>query len=179
MDDRKDLMNRALDYLRRNAIATVALVFSVLSLAGASYAAFSLPAGSVGTRALHNGAVTNKKLANGSITPSKLARGSIGGSIRHWAFVNVDGSVIGGSRGTRVTEPTGAPPYYVTWGDQFSHSCAVLANSPGTEGNGPIADRIGIHVNESGKRHGSTVVWVSPSSDNAFVNARFYIAVIC
>ena len=42
-------MTRTLDYLRRNALAALALACSLLSLAGASYAAFSLPAGSVGT----------------------------------------------------------------------------------------------------------------------------------
>ena len=173
-------MTRTLDYLRRNALAALALACSLLSLAGASYAAFSLPAGSVGTRQLHNGAVTNRKVANGSITPAKLDSRTIGGSVRHWAFVNVDGSVIGGSRGVKASAPTQpGQPYHVSWGGQFSHSCAVLANSPGTEGNGPIADTIGIHVNEPGSPHGTTVVWAWPSSQNSFVNARFYIAVIC
>jgi hypothetical protein len=173
-------MTQVLEYLRRNALAGAALVCSLLSLAGASYAAFSLPAGSVGTRQLHDGAVTSRKLANGSVTPAKLDRQTIGGSVRHWAFINDNAGVIGGSRGTKASAPT-APgqPYHVGWGDQFSHSCAVLANSPGTEGSGSIADRIGIHVNEPGTRHGTTVVWVWPSSEGTFVNARFYIAVIC
>jgi hypothetical protein len=100
--------------------------------------------------------------------------------VRHWAFIDTDGSVIGGSRGTRASAPTQAgQPYHVSWGDQFPRSCAVLANSPGTEGNGPIADRIGIHVNEAGSQHGQTVLWVWPSSETTFVNARFYITVIC
>lgn len=173
-------MTRAVGYLRRNALAALALVCSMLSLAGASYAAFSLPAGSVGTRELHNGAVTNKKLANGSTTPAKLDSRAIGGAVRHWAFVDVDGSVIGGSRGVHATAPPQpGQPYHVSWGGQFSRSCAVLANPPGTEGNGPIANRIGIHVNEPGTRRGSTVVSVWPSSEGTFVNARFYIAVVC
>jgi hypothetical protein len=67
----------------------------------------------------------------------------------------------------------------VNWGNQFPRSCAVLASSPGTDGHGPIADRIGIQVNEPGGPRGTTVLWVWPSSDNAFVNARFNIAVIC
>ena len=173
-------MTRTLDYLRRNALAALALVCSLLALGGASYAALSLPAGSVGTRQLRTGAVTNKKLANGSITPAKLDSHTIGGSVRHWAFINVNGSVIGGSRGTKASAPTQpGQPYHVSWGDQFSHSCAVLANSPGTEGNGPIADRIGIHVNAPVGPHGATSVWVWPSTENTFINARFYIAVIC
>jgi hypothetical protein len=35
-------MTRTLDYLRRNALAALALVCSLLALAGASYAALSL-----------------------------------------------------------------------------------------------------------------------------------------
>jgi hypothetical protein len=112
------------------------------------------------------------------VTPAKLDRKMIGGSVRHWAFVNDNGTVIGGSPGTHVSEQGGTPPYHVSWGDRFSHSCAVLANSPGEEGFAPIADRIGIQVNTPVGR-GATVVWVWPSSEETILNARFYIAVIC
>ena len=169
-------MLKTLTFIRHNAISLIALF---VALGGTSYAAFSLPAGSVGTKQLRNGAVTSRKIANGSITPVKLSAHAIGGSVRHWAFVNQDGSVIGGSRGTHVSLGPSGSPYYVTWGDRFSHSCAVLANSPGTEGNAPIADNIGIHVNEPSARPGSTVVWVWPYAGGAFVSARFYMAVIC
>jgi hypothetical protein len=173
-------MTRIVEYLRHNVLAAIALVVSLMSMAGASYAALSLPAGSVGTRQLRNGAVTNRKLANGSVGAGKLDSHTIGGSVRHWAFINSDGTVIGGSRGVRASAPTQpGQPYHVSWGDQFSHSCAVLTNSPGTEGNGPIADRLGIHVNEPSNGRGTTAVWVWPSSEGTVVNARFYIAVIC
>ena len=170
-------MNKAIQYLRSNAIALLALF---TALGGTSYAALNLPAGSVGTRQLRDGSVTAKKLANGSITPAKLDSHTIGGTVRHWAFVNQDGSIIGGSHGAHASAPTQpGQPYYVRWGDQFSRSCAVLANSPGLDGHGPIADTIGIHVNGPGTRHGATVIWVWPSSDGSFVSARFYIAVVC
>ena len=169
-------MLKTLTFIRHNAIALAALF---VALGGTSYAALSLPAGSVGTKQLRNGAVTSKKIGNGTVTPAKLNAASIGGSVRHWAFVNQDGSVIGGSRGTHVSLGPNGAPYYVSWGDQFSHSCAVLANSPGTEGNAPIATALGIHVNEPTTRRGSTVVWVWPYSNGTFVGARFYIAVIC
>ena len=159
-------MFKILTFIRHNALALLALF---VALGGTSYAAFSLPAGSVGT----------KQLRNGAITPAKLDAHTIGGSVRHWAFVNQDATVIGGSRGTRVSLGPNGAPYYVSWGDQFPHSCAVLANSPGTEGNGPIGDSIGIHVNEPVGRRGSTVVRVFPYSNATFVNARFYIAVVC
>jgi hypothetical protein len=169
-------MTRIVNHVRGNLVGYIALF---VALGGTSYAAVSLPAGSVGTAQLRNGAVTSKKLANGSITPAKLDRRSIGGSVRHWAFINQDGTVIGGSRGVQVSLGPGGSPYFVRWGDRFSHSCAVLASSPGTEGTAPIADSIGIHVNEPTTRHGSTVVWVWPYSNGSFVAARFYIAVIC
>ena len=74
-------MTRVLAYLRHHALAALALVCSLLSLAGASYAAFSLPAGSVGTRELKTGAVT----------AAKLDPTSVAASIRAWANLSWDG----------------------------------------------------------------------------------------
>ncbi|MDQ2894095.1 MAG: hypothetical protein M3Y09_00355 [Actinomycetota bacterium] len=159
-------MNKLIQIMRSNAIALLSLF---IALGGTSYAALSLPVGSVGTR----------QLRNGSVTPAKLNAHTIGGAVRNWAFVNQDGTILGGSHGVHVSEGAGGAPYYVSWGDRFAHSCAVLANSPGTEGFAPIADTVGIHVNEPGSRHGATVVWVYPYNNGAFVNARFYIAVVC
>lgn len=169
-------MKRAFQHIRSNAIAYLALF---VALGGTGYAAISLPTNSVGTEQLRDGSVTARKLANGAVTPAKIDRRAIGGVVLHWAFVNQDGSIIGGSRGVHVSERGGAPPYFVSWGDQFSHSCAVLAGSPGVEGSGPIADRIGVHVNEPGNRHDATVVWLWPSSSGTLVNARLYVVVIC
>ena len=169
-------MTRVLNHVRNNVVGYVALF---VALGGSSYAAINLPRGSVGTKQLRNGAVTSKKIANGAITPAKLDPRGIGGSVRHWAFINQDGTVIGGSRGIHVSLGASGSPYYVTWGDRFSRSCAVLTNSPGTEGTAPIADSIGIHVNQPPSRHSPTVVWVWPYSNGSFINARFYVAVIC
>jgi hypothetical protein len=169
-------LNKVIQHLRGSAVGYLALF---IALGGTSYA-LSLPDGSVGTRQLRNGSVTSKKLANGSITPAKLDGRAIGGSVRHWAFVNQDGTILGGSHGVRASAPTQpGQPYDVSWGDQFPRSCAVLANSPGFDGHGPIADTIAIQVNEPGTRHGATVILVRPSTNNAFVDARFYIAVVC
>jgi len=160
-------MTRILTHLQTNLIGYLALT---VALSGTAYAATNLPANSVGTQQIRNGAVT----------ATKLDSQSIGGTIRHWAFVLQNGGVLGGSRGARATAPTQpGQPYHVTWGDQFPRSCAVLANSPGTEGNGPFADTIGIHVSEPAKRNGRTAVWVWTLSGGTAVNARFYIAVVC
>lgn len=75
-------MTRVLAYLRHHALAALALVCSLLSLAGASYAAFSLPAGSVGGRELKNRAVT----------AAKLDPTSVAASIRAWATLVWDGA---------------------------------------------------------------------------------------
>ena len=169
-------MTRLIHHLRSNAIAYLALI---VALGGTSYAAVNLPAGSVGARQLKSGSVTTDKLANGSVTQKKLDPKSIGGSVLHWAFIDSDGRVIGGSRGTKSARTNGGLPYKVSWGDRFSHSCAVLAESPGTEGFAPIADSVGVHVNAPATRHDSSAVWVWPFNNGAFVQARFYLAVIC
>jgi hypothetical protein len=140
-------LNKPIQHLRSNAVAYLSLF---IALGGTSYAAVNLPAASVGTR----------QLRNGSVTPAKLDAHTIGGAVRDWAFVNQDGSILGGSRGAHASAPKQpGQPYYVSWGSQFSHSCAVLANSPGSEGFAPIADTIGIHVNEPSTRRGATVLW--------------------
>jgi hypothetical protein len=74
-------MNRALDHLKSNAIAYLALF---VALGGTSYAAVRLPAGSVGTRALKNH----------SVTPIKFDRGSIAGYVRDYAQVNGNGVLV-------------------------------------------------------------------------------------
>src|SRR5450755_2013472 len=169
-------MTRTLDYLRRNALAALALVCSLLSLAGASYAAFSLPAGSVGTRELHNGAVTNKKLANGSVTPAKFDGRAIGGSVRHWAHVSQGGQILGGSNGAGAS---GGPIFHVSWGDRFSPRCAALVTPAGNAGTSPVADTTGVVVLEPGTGRGSTTVNVTTYVGGAATSAPFYIAVVC
>jgi hypothetical protein len=170
-------MTRTLDYLRRNALAALALVCSLLALAGASYAALSLPAGSVGTRELRNGAVTAKKIQNRSITPVKFDPSTIGGSVRHWAHVSQDGQVLGGSSGAHVSG--GGPILHVSWGDRFSSRCGAMVTPAGNAGTSPIADTAGVVVVQPGTPHGSTAVYVTTYVAGAATSAPFYIAVLC
>jgi hypothetical protein len=74
-------MSNVLAYLRQHVLAVIALVFSLLSLGGASYAAFSLPAGSVGTR----------QLKDRAITAAKLNPASVAASVRAWATLTWTG----------------------------------------------------------------------------------------
>jgi hypothetical protein len=122
-------MTRTLDYLRRNVLAALALVCSLLSLAGASYAAFSLPPGSVGTRQLRTGAVTSRKLAKHAVTAAALDPKSIAGRIADWAQIRADGHVTSSSPKATVssTDPTRGI-YRVSWHRSIQSNCIAMAN---------------------------------------------------
>jgi hypothetical protein len=122
-------MSRTLAYLRHHALAALALVCSLLSLAGASYAAFSLPAGSVGGRELRNRAVTAAKL-----NPTSIAA-----SIRAWADLTWSGTwrVKASSGDIHVT--TASIGEVVSWRHtRFPASCMAsvtpTVNFPGPGG---------------------------------------------
>jgi hypothetical protein len=170
-------MTRILDYLHRNTLAAIALLFALLSLGGASYAAFSLPAGSVGSAQLRSGAVTSGKLANGSITPAKLDSRTLGGSIRHWAHVRQDGHLLGGSRGARAMS-LGSNEYSVRWGSRFSAQCAAMVTPAGVPGIAPIATSTGVGIVEPpGKATSKVFVWTYGT--NGPIQAPFDVAVVC
>jgi hypothetical protein len=59
-NDRSPTLDRAVAYLRHNALGALALF---VALGGTSYAALRLPAGSVGSKQIRAGAVTKAKLA--------------------------------------------------------------------------------------------------------------------
>ena len=101
----KDVMHRALDYARQHAIATIALVCSLLALATSSYAAFFLPPGSVG----------NRELKNHAINPDKLNPRFVGGYVRAWASVSARGRVITGGGKPHVHLGAATGQYIVQW----------------------------------------------------------------
>jgi hypothetical protein len=129
MDDRKDPMTRVVEYLRHNALAAIALVCSLLSMAGASYAALSLPAGSVGTRQLRNGSVTNSKIARHAVTAANLDPKSIAGHIADWAQIRANGQVVSSSPRASVfaTDPARGL-FQVSWHRGIPSSCIAIAN---------------------------------------------------
>jgi hypothetical protein len=167
-------MTRILNHVRSNLVGYIALF---VALGGTSYAALSIQPNSVGTRELRNGAVTSRKLANGSITPVKLDSRLLGGSIRYWAHVRQDGTVLGGSHGARAS--LAAAEYTVTWGTEFSSRCAVLITPAAVPGIAPIADSTGVGVNDPGPGKGKTLVYVWTYSHDTPTPAPFYIAVVC
>ena len=77
------MIGKTLNYISHHAIAILALVCSLLALAGASYAATQLPKNSVG----------NSQIKNGAVTPPKFSK-QIGGYVRLYAKVTPAGKII-------------------------------------------------------------------------------------
>lgn len=89
----QQMLSKSLNYISHHAIAILALICSLLALAGASYAALKLPKNSVGTKQLRRGAVTSTKLKHGAVTPAKLAAKQFGGYMRLYAVVSGAGKL--------------------------------------------------------------------------------------
>jgi hypothetical protein len=109
-------MNKALSFMRGNAIAIAALF---IALGGTSYAVVSVPAGSVGS----------KQLRNGSVTPVKLDSGLIGGSVRAWALVSENGQLLAGHGFTRVSDGVHTGGYDAYLKDQNFKGCGAFASA--------------------------------------------------
>jgi hypothetical protein len=71
------MLNKILSYVSHHAVAILALVCSLLALAGASYAAIQLPKNSVG----------NAQIRQGAVAPPKFSS-QVGGYVRMFAVVN-------------------------------------------------------------------------------------------
>jgi hypothetical protein len=122
-------MQRALQHLRGNAVAYLALF---VALGGTGYAAVNLPAGSVGTRQLRNGAVT----------PAKLNGKDISGSVAMWARISASGTVVA-SKPRAQTEgwsPVGGSGK-ISWERPIPAGCFSLAtvDGVGAEGYATVA----------------------------------------
>jgi hypothetical protein len=120
-------MTQVLAYLRQHVLAVLALVFSLLSLGGASYAAFSLPAGSVGAR----------ELKNGSITAGKFNPTSVAASVRAWATLQWTGVWRVQSSTSDIQVRTVSQGESVSWRHtRFARNCIAsvtpIANLAGT-----------------------------------------------
>jgi hypothetical protein len=107
-------MSNVVAYLRQHVLAVIALVFSLLSLGGASYAAFSLPAGSVG----------NRQLKDRAITAAKLNPASVAASIRAWANLTWAGGWHVQASSSDIHVTTAGTGEQVTWKHtRFASNC--------------------------------------------------------
>ena len=87
------MIGKTLNYISHHAIAILALVCSLLALAGASYAATQMPKNSVG----------NAQIKQGAVAPPKLSK-QIGGYVRMYAVVNANGKLQYSSPQAKLTE---------------------------------------------------------------------------
>jgi hypothetical protein len=109
-------MNRLITHLRANLVGWVALF---VALGGTGYAAIRIPRNSVGAA----------QIRNRSITPIKLNPSAIGGSVRAWAIVRADGSVIASTGKPSVSVSATQPGTYgIQWGVKLPKTCATVAN---------------------------------------------------
>ena len=109
-------MNRALQHVRANAVAYLALF---VALGGTGYAATNIPRNSVGT----------SQIKNGAVTPPKLNSRLIGGTIRAWAYVSSTGHAYAVHGFSRVFSERNQPGVYaLNLTDQNIGGCATVAD---------------------------------------------------
>jgi hypothetical protein len=118
------MIGKTLNYISHHAIAILALVCSLLALAGASYAATQLSKNSVGTAQLKPGAVT----------PGKLSGTQFGGYIRMYAKVSASGKLLSSSPQATLTNwgvstTNGPSAGIINWKSTAPARCAVLATT--------------------------------------------------
>jgi hypothetical protein len=160
------MLSRAINYVSHHAIAILALVCSLLALAGASYAATQLPKNSVG----------NAQIKQGAVAPPKFSK-QIGGYVRLYAKITPAGKIIYASPGAKVTqwaiEGSGSGAGIIgtiRWPHQSASNkaCAVLATA-GSPAQGPISASVG-----ASHTTGTSVDILSANPDSLVT-----VAVIC
>ena len=102
-------------HLRSNLVGWIALF---IALGGTGYAAISIPRNSVGAA----------QIRNRSITPAKFNPKSIGGSVRAWAIIRANATVL--ASGARPSVSAGLVPgsYLIQWAVKLPRTCATVAN---------------------------------------------------
>ena len=117
------MITRIVHYLRQHSLAALAFIFSILALAGSSYAAVT---------------ISGSQITNHSIAPVKFDPRFINGNVRAWAIVGPGGRVIASAGKPRVTLPVSDPGGYgIRWGVKVGRCDTVatvdLRSSPPTE----------------------------------------------
>lgn len=168
------MTNRIVDYLRHHAIALLALVCSILAMAGSSYAAFTM---------------RGSQIVNHTIPPSKFNPKFINGSVRAWAVVEPNGRVAAGAGGPQAGS-TGIPGLYeIRWRVTVPGRCATVASidshlSPQTEQVGDTSFSAGFAVASTVGRppkrnRGAQTVVDTYNQSGQPTPLGFDIAVIC
>jgi hypothetical protein len=108
-------VHRVIAHLRGNLVGWIALF---VALGGTGYAAISIPRNSVGAA----------QIKNRSITPAKFNPSAIGGSVRAWAIIRANATVLASSRKPVVLAGPVPGSYDIQWPVRFPHTCATVAN---------------------------------------------------
>jgi hypothetical protein len=133
------MLGKMLNYVSHHAIAILALVCSLLALAGASYAATQLPKNSVG----------NPQIKNGAVAPPKFSS-QIGGYVRMYAVVNAIGKLVYSSPQAKLSNwgdsTTGGPSFgTISWKSTTpARKCAAFATPQ--QGLAPTTPSVGAVV---------------------------------
>ena len=158
------MTSRILEYLRHHALAMTALVFSILALAGSSYAAFT---------------ISGSQILNHTISPSKFNPRYINGSVRAWAIVSPSGTVIRGKGGPRVTLQAGDPGGYgIRWNVPVGR-CATTATIDFTSSPAPTSGYAMASTNRRSAKAASGTFVQTFSPGGMRTPLAFDVAVIC
>jgi hypothetical protein len=160
------MFKRLVHHANHHSVGYVALVFSVLALAGASYASLQIPNGSVG----------EKQIKNHVIDPVKWDPTYVTAFIRRWAHVDSTGKLLNASSFAQSAVVGGTGKYDVTWGDAFNGNCQPLVtidNAGGT--NAGFGD---AHVII--QQNNATVVNVTTYNTSGHLAPEpFFLAITC
>lgn len=122
------MLTRLLNYLTQHAIATLALICSLLALAGSSYAAF---------------AISGTQIRNRTITAVKLDPRSISGSVKAWANLQVfgNGKVVATSSSGPVRVDTLTNGEAIVWKrPRLNARCTPMVTPEASGGTGTFAE---------------------------------------
>jgi hypothetical protein len=116
------MLSKTLNYISHHAIAILALICSLLALAGASYAATQLPKNSVG----------NPQIRRGAVAPPKFSK-QIGGYVRMYAKIGPDGKLLYSSPQAQLVgwrlSTTARSGGLIEWRPRTSSNCVALSTS--------------------------------------------------
>jgi hypothetical protein len=108
-------VHRLIAHLRTHLVGWIALF---VALGGTGYAAISIPRNSVGAA----------QIRNRSITSVKFNPKSIGGSVRAWAIIRANATVLASSRKPIVFASAAPGSYVIQWPTRLPRMCATVAD---------------------------------------------------
>jgi hypothetical protein len=164
-------MPALIQHIRRNAVGYLALF---VALGGTGYAAANLPRASVGAR----------QIKNHAITPSKFDPEFINGSVRAWAVVRPDGTIVRGGGKPKGGKTATSGVYALTWGVRLNHGCATIATVDGGSVRGARGHFIAGPVTASSMTKGAgrfrNITFVDTLDQSGkLIPLGFSVAVIC